>query len=303
MTSPIVTLAQCGIAPIVGKSTAINGSEGDTGHYGGDPLGGFPWDHSRCPSIWRAWDAFHRSKGWAGVAYNYGVCHHQFIFEGRGAGFRSAAQGTNAGNATSYAVVAMIGAGEPLTDAHKLAWLDARALLMAGPRPASAKIHTHDDWHSTSCPGDPLRAWIKAGAPSPIAAWTPPAPAHMSEPCTAFARTPSGQGYILVDAKGGVFTFGDAMFFGSLPGIGVVPNKPIVAAAISPSGGGYALVGADGGVFAFGDFRYSGGLGAVALNKPVSDFDVTPSGAGYWMAAEDAGVFAFGDAPYLGSAA
>jgi hypothetical protein len=128
MTSPVVTLAQAGIPPITGRSTAINGTEGTTFHYGGPPVGGFPWPHSRCPSIWRAWDAFHRSKGWVGIAYNYGGCPHGFVFEGRGAGYRSAAQGTNAGNATSHAVVYLAGEGEPLTDAGKTALLGGMAL-------------------------------------------------------------------------------------------------------------------------------------------------------------------------------
>jgi hypothetical protein len=315
VTAPLVTLAQAGVPPLTSRSTAIDGTEGTTGHYGGDS----PWTganidrssapafqascpHSRCASIWRAWDAYHRSKGWAGIAYNYGACPHGFIFEGRGAGYRSAAQGTNAGNAHSHAVVYIAGEGDPLTDAAKQAWLDARELCRRGPRAANDKLHRHKDWHTTGCPGDPMSAWITAGAPAPQLAWTPPPPVQMAGPLAAMAAIPSGRGYILVGADGGVFTFGEALYFGSLPELGVVPNKPIVAAAVTPSGGGYWLAAADGGVFAFGDALYVGGLGGVALNQPVRDFDPTPSGGGYWMAATDAGVFAFGDAPFLGAA-
>ncbi len=314
MTAPLVTLAQAGVPPITNRSTAINGTEGTTGHHGGPtPWSGSSIDrsspaafqascpHSRCASIWRAWDAFHRSKGWAGIAYNYGACPHGFMFEGRGAGYRSAAQGTNAGNATSHAVVAIIGEGDPLTDANKAAWLNARDLCRRGPRAANEKLHPHSDWHPTSCPG-PLTPWLAAGAPAPNQEWTPPPPAQMASPLAAFAPIPSGRGYILVGTDGGVFTFGEALYFGSLPELGVVPNKPIVAAAVTPSGGGYWLAAADGGIFAFGDALYAGGLGGVALNEPIVDFDATPSGGGYWMAARDAGVFTFGDAPFLGAA-
>ena len=47
-------------------------------------------------------------------------------------------------------------------------------------------------------------------------------------------------------------------FFGSLPGLGIVPVTPIVAIAATPDGDGYWLMGADGGVFAFGDARFFG---------------------------------------------
>lgn len=303
MTSPFVTLAQCGIPPISGKSTSINGSEGTTFHYGGPAVGGFPWPHSRCVTVWKAWDSFHRSKGWVGIAYNYGACPHGFVFEGRGAGYRSAAQGTNAGNATSHAVVYIAGEGEPLTDAGKVAMLDARGYCRAHPsRGADDTLHKHKDWHSTACPGTPVGSWVDAGCPSPGLVWAPPVQPQMATPLAAFAPTPTGRGYVLVGTDGGVFTFGDAMYWGSVPELGLVPNKPIVAAAVSPSGGGYALCGADGGLFTFGDFPYLGALGGMTLNEPVSELAVTPTGGGYWMAAKDAGVFAFGDAPFVGAA-
>jgi hypothetical protein len=73
-----------------------------------------------------------------------------------------------------------------------------------------------------------------------------------------------------VGSDGGVFTpvtfdsasapFGGqtAPYFGSLPGLGIVPNAPIVAMAVTPDGDGYWLLGADGGVFSFGDASYHG---------------------------------------------
>jgi hypothetical protein len=316
MTSPVVTLAQAGVPPITGLSTSINGDEGTTFHHGGPS----PWTgggidrssaaafaatapHSRCPSIWRAWDAFHRSKGWVGIAYNFGACPHGFVFEGRGAGYRSAAQGTNAGNATSHAVVAMIGDGDPFTDPCKQAALDARHFCRSHPkRPANDVLHKHKDWHSTACPGDQVSPWVDNGAPAPGLVWAPPQQVQLGTDLAAFAPTPTGRGYLLVGTDGGVFTMGDAMYWGSLPGLGIIPNALIVGAAVSPSGGGYTLVASDGGVFTFGDAPYLGSMGGVPLNDAVSEFAITPTGAGYWMAALDAGVFAFGDAPFVGSA-
>ena len=44
------------------------------------------------------------------------------------------------------------------------------------------------------------------------------------------ASTPDGKGYWLVATDGGIFSFGDAAFFGSTGAIAI--NKPIVGMAI-----------------------------------------------------------------------
>ncbi len=64
------------------------------------------------------------------------------------------------------------------------------------------------------------------------------------------------QGYYIVTADGGVFTFGSAPFYGSAGNLNLV--LPIVSAALTSTGKGYYLMGADGGVFAFGDAKYAG---------------------------------------------
>ncbi len=61
------------------------------------------------------------------------------------------------------------------------------------------------------------------------------------------AGTPHGGGYWLVASDGGVFSYGDAQFHGSLGGMDL--NAPIVGIAATPDGGGYWMVGSDGGVF------------------------------------------------------
>ncbi|MHB1534133.1 MAG: hypothetical protein ACYC1D_05885 [Acidimicrobiales bacterium] len=75
-------------------------------------------------------------------------------------------------------------------------------------------------------------------------------------PIVGIAATHDGGGYWLVASDGGVFAFGDAVFHGSLPSLGVVPAAPIVGIAATHDGGGYWLLGADSGVFAFGGAPY-----------------------------------------------
>ena len=49
---------------------------------------------------------------------------------------------------------------------------------------------------------------------------------HLNQPIVAMAATPDGDGYWLVAADGGVFSFGDAAFYGSM---GRQPlNQPVV---------------------------------------------------------------------------
>ncbi|HEX3565966.1 MAG TPA: SpoIID/LytB domain-containing protein, partial [Acidimicrobiales bacterium] len=115
------------------------------------------------------------------------------------------------------------------------------------------------------------------------------------------APTPTvpNAGYWLVASDGGIFTFGDAGFFGSEGGKAL--NAPIVSMAASPDDQGYWLVASDGGIFTFGDATFSGSEGGAHLNKPVVGMAATPGGFGYWLVASDGGIFTFGDAQYFGS--
>jgi hypothetical protein len=110
---------------------------------------------------------------------------------------------------------------------------------------------------------------------------------------------PATTGYWLVASDGGIFSFGNASFFGSTGALHL--NQPIVGMASTPDSGGYWLVAADGGIFAFGDAGFFGSTGAIHLNKPIVGMASTPDGRGYWLVASDGGIFAFGDAGFFGS--
>ena len=89
------------------------------------------------------------------------------------------------------------------------------------------------------------------------------APGSTFKPITAMAATPSGNGYWLVASDGGIFSFGDAAFYGSTGDMKLA--KPIVGMAATPSGQGYWFVAADGGIFNFGDAKFEGSAGDQAL--------------------------------------
>ncbi|HUA94588.1 MAG TPA: hypothetical protein VMB82_03580 [Acidimicrobiales bacterium] len=124
---------------------------------------------------------------------------------------------------------------------------------------------------------------------------------HLNKPILGIASTPSGNGYWLVAADGGVFGFGGAAYYGSVPGLGINLSKPIVGIASTPSGNGYWLVAADGGVFGFGGAAFYGSLAAINLHAPIVGITTTHSGMGYWLDSSDGGVFALGDAEFFGS--
>jgi len=81
------------------------------------------------------------------------------------------------------------------------------------------------------------------------------------------AATPDGGGYWLVASDGGLFSYGDAGFYGSAGAIHL--NKPIVGMAATPDGGGYWLVASDGGLFSYGDAGFYGSHGSATLNAPI----------------------------------
>ncbi len=123
-----------------------------------------------------------------------------------------------------------------------------------------------------------------AGLPGPPA---PPPPA------------PPNASYWLTASDGGIFSFGNAGFYGSTGGTPL--NRPVVGMAPTASKGGYWLVASDGGIFSFGNAAFHGSEGGKALNAPIVGMAATPDGSGYWLVASDGGIFSFGDATFFGS--
>jgi hypothetical protein len=122
---------------------------------------------------------------------------------------------------------------------------------------------------------------------------------NLNAPVVGMAPTPDGGGYWMVGSDGGVYSSGDAGFYGSTGSLTL--NKPVVGMAATPDGKGYWFVASDGGIFAYGDAQFYGSTGSITLNKPIVGMAATPSGHGYWLVASDGGIFAYGDAQFYGS--
>src|ERR1019366_8398858 len=123
------------------------------------------------------------------------------------------------------------------------------------------------------------------------------APRSLNAPIVGIVPTVDDHGYFMVGADGGVFSFGDARFEGSCPGIGGCSGA---AVAVMPdaSGNGYWLVTNTGYVYAFGDAQYYGAPGPQAV--PVTSALRTTDGGGYWLLFSNGVVAPYGDAADLG---
>ena len=155
-------------------------------HYEGSPVPtSLLADHSQCLTLWTAIRNAHladASQGWVDIAYNMGVCPHGYVLEGRGIGRETGANGDQALNHAHYAVCGLLGDSgltQP-TDAMLNGLRDAIEYLQA--HGAGGEIKGHRDGYNTTCPGEPLYAWVQAGAPRPGGPVKPPTPTPAPTP-------------------------------------------------------------------------------------------------------------------------
>lgn len=269
----------------------------------------------------KAVQSFHmNTNGWSDIGYHFLVDKFGYIFEGRHGSIGSWPKGAHDGkNLYSFGFNMMGYFHTPYNQQPTSAMLDGILDVIAWKMPSAwspygsgsynsrtvGYLDGHRKVKSTACPGDlvhnpyitenynggPFRDGVmqrKNGSAGVIGGNR-----------KGMARTPNGGGYWIVASDGGVFSFGNAGFYGSLPGTVTVNN--IVGMAAKPQGDGYWLVGSDGGVFSFGAAGFYGSMGGSPLSQPVVAICSTASGNGYWLVAKDGGIFSFGDAPYHGS--
>jgi hypothetical protein len=124
---------------------------------------------------------------------------------------------------------------------------------------------------------------------------------HLNQPLVGMATTPTGNGYWLLARDGGIFSYGDAAFYGSTGALHLV--SPVIGFSPTRDGRGYWLFAADGGIFSFGDAAFHGSLGATAHPNPIVGMRVTATGNGYWLTDTAGKIYPFGDAAFAGDLA
>lgn len=127
-------------------------------------------DHADCAAQVRGIQNHHMdTNGWADIAYTYLTCVHGYVFEGRGPGHRTAANGTNDGNQNWYAVCGLVGGAEGTYDPVTDELVDAFQWSIADLREAGGAgtgINRHMDHLATSCPGQ-LSDYVQDGSLEP----------------------------------------------------------------------------------------------------------------------------------------
>ncbi|MCG7203946.1 peptidoglycan-binding protein [Streptomyces arenae] len=170
----LVTRAQWGAKPSRYDLVYIASTHGVKIHYEGSYVPKSLADsdaHSACAGHMRDIQASHLAntrEDYSDIAYNAVVCPHGYVFEGRGLHRKTAANGNQPLNIEDYAVCAMVGSSglvQP-TDAQLDGLVDAVEWLRSGGA-AGSDVLGHRDGYATLCPGDPLYAWVQAGAHRP----------------------------------------------------------------------------------------------------------------------------------------
>lgn len=137
-------------------------------------------NHADCAGQVRGIQNYHMdSHGWADIAYTYLTCVHGYVFEGRGPGYRTAANGTSSGNQNWYAVCGLVGGAPGTYDPVTSGLIDAFHWSISTLRSvgdAADGINRHMDHKATACPGQ-LSSYVLDGSLEPGGgSWPPPWP-------------------------------------------------------------------------------------------------------------------------------
>jgi LysM repeat protein len=128
-------------------------------------------NHADCAGQVRGIQNYHMdTNGWADIAYSHLTCVHGYVFQGRGEGQRTAANGTNTGNQNWYAVCCLTGGSTTNYDTITAQLVDAIKLAISRLRSqggAASRINGHRDHLATACPGDALYARVQNGSLDP----------------------------------------------------------------------------------------------------------------------------------------
>lgn len=150
------------------RTHPIGATKGVTIHWEGPKMGSFP--HSKCAAKVRGIERFHEeTRGWADLAYSGIVCPHGYVFEGRGVGTQTAANGSSDDNDDYYALCYLGGQGDAFTDEGKTGIVEGVQWLRSEGG-AGREVNGHRDHKATECPGNVIYRWLKTAefdAPKP----------------------------------------------------------------------------------------------------------------------------------------
>lgn len=146
----------------------ITNPDGVKIHYLGEAFA--PINHDECDNYMRQTQDYQMDESpedFMDFAYSLAVCQHGYVYDGRGKGHQSGANGNEDLNAKHYGVVAFVGSvgvTEP-TENMILGLQDSIAYLRRAG--AGNEILGHRDGYATACPGKALYALTEDGSLDP----------------------------------------------------------------------------------------------------------------------------------------
>lgn len=147
----------------------LSSTKGVKVHYTGDTVDPrLVDDHDRCVAKVKAIQNTHMDdNGWNDIGYSALVCPHSEVFVGRGPHALPAANGEGL-NSGHYAVCGLVGnKGLTRPNAAMLNGIRDAIEWLREKGAAGNEIKGHRDGYATDCPGAPLYAWVREGAPRP----------------------------------------------------------------------------------------------------------------------------------------
>ncbi|MBM7168696.1 N-acetylmuramoyl-L-alanine amidase [Streptomyces sp. G44] len=182
--SRLVTRAAWGARAPKKVSHDIRPAEGGVAvhHIGADRLA--LTAHSRCVSLVRSVQETHMNGEYDDIAYSFLACPHGSVFEGRGYGVRTGANGTKDANDRFYAVCSLTGGTSGAYDPITADLVEAVRSAIAGLRSlggAGARVVGHRDVTATECPGA-LYAYVTDGRFDPGGTGPGPGPENPPAP-------------------------------------------------------------------------------------------------------------------------
>lgn len=126
--------------------------------------------HSSCATRWNMIRNSHlanTAEGYSDVAYNWAVCQHGTIYEGRGWGKQTGANGSQSLNRPHNAILWMGGSSGVVTPSAASVASIKELIRYLRSKGAGNEILGHRDGYATSCPGDPMYSLVKSGKLEP----------------------------------------------------------------------------------------------------------------------------------------
>lgn len=148
-----ITRKEAGLREPTSPGSTSTGTSGVVVHY----LGAGTWADSDPVELWRqvqGWHLNHPTENYRDIAYNLGVAPGM-VLEGRSTLTRPNVRpgATGAANPTTFAVCALVGAGDGQPSRELIASVASAVAWLREQAGAADRITGHRDWMSTACPG------------------------------------------------------------------------------------------------------------------------------------------------------